>query len=440
MSSESVIEVIGVSKSYRVYRHPQDRLKQMFRSRMGRVLGLPARAYYTESWALHDVSFNVIRGETLGIIGRNGSGKSTILQIICGTLTPTQGTVSARGRIGALLELGAGFNPEFTGRENAILSAQILGLSPREIAARIGEIEAFADIEDFFDRPVKTYSTGMYVRTAFAVQVSIEPDILIVDEALAVGDAAFQAKCIKRLQNLKDQGTSILFVSHDTAAVRMLCDRAIWIDRGKVRLAGDVVPVTAAYLETIFLKTDTAITDNVTDIAGTAEENGLLGNVAKPISRWGTHSGLIRSVQMFDVRGRPTFSFEGREIIGLRINILLPAGLERNGLAIAFSIKTLAGMDLVVGVADEHQIAPDVSSDSSTHHVEFELENFFNTGKYMIAAAVQRGGRLDLSYLEHVEGIAYFQSTQDLELIGGLLLPRITVRSTAVANGIRNVA
>jgi lipopolysaccharide transport system ATP-binding protein len=440
MSSDSVIEVIGVSKSYRVYRHPQDRLKQMFRSRLGRIFGLPVRAYYTESWALHDVSFNVMRGETIGIIGRNGSGKSTILQIICGTLTPTQGTVSAHGRIGALLELGAGFNPEFTGRENAILSAQILGLSPREIAAHIDEIEAFADIEDFFDRPVKTYSTGMYVRTAFAVQVSIKPDILIVDEALAVGDAAFQAKCIKRLQNLKEQGTSILFVSHDTAAVRMLCDRAIWIDRGRVRLAGDVVPVTAAYLETIFLKTDAAITEGVTEIIGTTGENSRVGITTKPISRWGTHNGLIRSIQMLDTKGRPTFSFEGREIIRLRISARLPDGLDRSGLAIAFSIKTLAGMDLVVGVADEHQLAPDVNGDYSTHYVEFEFENLFNTGKYMIAAAVQRGGRLDLSYLEHVEGIAYFQSTQDPELMGGLLLPRITVRSTAVANGIRNIA
>jgi lipopolysaccharide transport system ATP-binding protein len=440
MSSENAIEVLGVGKSYQLYRRPQDRLKQMFRSRVGRMLGLSPRAYYTQHWALHDVSFNVRRGETLGVIGRNGSGKSTILQIICGTLTPTQGTVITHGRIGALLELGAGFNLEFTGRENAILNAQILGLSPRETAERLGEIEAFADIGDFFDQPVKTYSSGMYVRAAFAVQVSIEPDILIIDEALAVGDVAFQAKCMNRLQRLKEQGTSILFVSHDTATVRTLCDRAIWIDRGRVRLAGGVVPVTASYLETIFLKTDDPIADKIADTKTAAAETSTVGVAPKPISRWGTHSGLIRAIEMFDAEGRLTFSFEGRGIIRLRVHVTLPDRVERSGLAVAFSIKTLAGMDLVIGVTDEHQLAREIDSDSSRCFVDFEFANLFNTGKYMIAAAVQRGNRFDLNYLEHIEGMAFFQSTQEPDLAGGLFLPQITVHTAAIKNDVRNAA
>jgi lipopolysaccharide transport system ATP-binding protein len=230
MSSEPAIKVEGLSKCYQIYPKPRDRLLQM--------LSRGRRQYYRDFWALREVSFTVDRGETVGIIGRNGSGKSTLLQMICGTLRPTSGTVKTRGRIAALLELGAGFNPEFTGRQNAVLNAQILGLSPNEIEERLDDIEAFADIGAFFDQPVKTYSSGMYVRVAFAVQACIDPDILVVDEALAVGDEKFQRKCYGRLEQLRLGGTSILLVTHSTTAIERFCQRAVLLHQGIIHGVG----------------------------------------------------------------------------------------------------------------------------------------------------------------------------------------------------------
>lgn len=237
----NAIEVRGVGKTFRLYDKPHHRLLQtLFRGR---------RNWYREFQALQDVSFDLPRGETLGIIGRNGAGKSTLLQIICGTLQPTAGEARVQGRIAALLELGAGFNPDFTGRENAAINAAILGLSPEQIEARMDDILRFADIGDFIDQPVKTYSSGMYVRLAFAVVIHVEPDILIVDEALAVGDALFQAKCMTRLRRMLDDGLTLIFISHDVAAVKALCRRALWLDHGRVRALGDTAEVTRLYAE-----------------------------------------------------------------------------------------------------------------------------------------------------------------------------------------------
>jgi lipopolysaccharide transport system ATP-binding protein len=218
MSSEVAIKVQNLSKCYEIYDKPRDRLLQM--------LSRGKKKYCREFWALRDVSFEIRKGETVGIVGRNGSGKSTLLQILCGTLNPTSGTVETHGRIAALLELGSGFNPEFTGRENVYLNASILGLSKEEIDARYDAIIEFADIGDFINQPVKTYSSGMLVRLAFSVQAQVEPDILIVDEALAVGDAKFQARCFDRLKKLKENGTSILLVTHSSEQIVTHCDHA----------------------------------------------------------------------------------------------------------------------------------------------------------------------------------------------------------------------
>jgi len=221
--SEIAISLTNVSKCYKRYNRPLDRLKEIV---------LPGRSRAQEFWALRDINLEVAQGDTLGIVGQNGSGKSTLLQIIAGTLTPTTGEVWVNGRVSALLELGSGFNPEFTGRQNVFFNGQILGLSREEIAAKFDSIAAFADIGDFLDQPVKTYSSGMVVRLAFAVVANIDPTILIVDEALAVGDARFQARCMKRIRQLKEQGVTILFVSHDSASVKMLCTRAALMDYG----------------------------------------------------------------------------------------------------------------------------------------------------------------------------------------------------------------
>ena len=238
-TAEPAIQVAHVSKMYRIYDRPQDRLKQM--------LWRGRRSYGREFWALRDVSLEVRRGETLGVIGRNGSGKSTLLQIIAGTLAPSTGDVRVQGRVAALLELGSGFNPEFSGRENVYLNGAILGVGRAELEKRFDEIAAFADIGQFLEQPVKLYSSGMFVRLAFAVQACLDPDVLIVDEALSVGDIFFQQKCAARIQQLVDQGTAILFVSHDLSSVSQLCKRVMLLDGGHVIEYGNPKPVLERY-------------------------------------------------------------------------------------------------------------------------------------------------------------------------------------------------
>lgn len=246
-SSDLAIKVEAVSKCYQIYDKPHDRLKQMVLPRLQRLAGLPPKVYHREFWALKDVNFEVKKGETVGIIGRNGSGKSTLLQMICGTLNPTEGQVQTYGRVAALLELGSGFNPEFTGRENVYLNGSVLGLSRDQIDARYNEIVSFADIGEFIDQQVKTYSSGMLVRLAFSVAIHVEPDVLIVDEALSVGDAYFQAKCAKMIQKIISRGSTLLFVSHDTASVKSLCSRAILLEAGSMRYCGDVNTAVEKY-------------------------------------------------------------------------------------------------------------------------------------------------------------------------------------------------
>lgn len=243
MSSDSVIRVDALSKAYHIFDRPQDRFMQM--------VSRGRKQYYSEFQALEDVSFSVLQGETVGIVGKNGSGKSTLLQLICGTLAQTGGEIAVQGKVAALLELGAGFNPEFTGRENIALYASILGLEKTEIEDRFESIVEFADIGEFLDQPVKTYSSGMVVRLAFAVIAHVDADILVIDEALAVGDAYFVQKCMRFLRSFKEHGT-LLFVSHDTASVLALCDRALWLDHGRVKAIGAAKKVVNQYLEGLY--------------------------------------------------------------------------------------------------------------------------------------------------------------------------------------------
>jgi lipopolysaccharide transport system ATP-binding protein len=240
MSSEIAIKIESLGKCYHIYDKPRDRLMQM--------LLRGKKNYFREFWALKDVSLEVTKGQTIGVIGPNGCGKSTLLQMIAGTLSPTSGSIEVNGRIAALLELGSGFNPEFTGRENVHLNGIILGLSKEEIDRKFSDIEKFADIGSFIDQPVKTYSSGMVVRLAFSVSVNVCPDILIVDEALAVGDAAFQFKCIERLEKLTRSGMTLLFVSHDLNMLKMFCDQVLYLRNGCERASGLAEDVTNIYI------------------------------------------------------------------------------------------------------------------------------------------------------------------------------------------------
>ena len=239
MSSEIVLKAQNVGKRYEIYEAPHHRLLQtLFRGR---------KQFYKEFWALNDVSFEVKKGECLGIIGRNGSGKSTLLQIIAGTLAPTTGSVSLNGKVAALLELGSGFNPEFTGRENVYMNGAIMGLSKAEMDKKFDEIAAFADIGDFIDQPVKIYSSGMYVRLAFSAAINVDPDILIIDEALSVGDIRFQVKCYRKFDEFREKGKTIIFVSHSMGDVVTLCNRVIWLEKGAMRKSGSSKSIVEEY-------------------------------------------------------------------------------------------------------------------------------------------------------------------------------------------------
>ncbi|MNW38607.1 Teichoic acids export ATP-binding protein TagH [compost metagenome] len=254
MLCESSIVIDNISKSFRMYQSPKDRLKQF--------VWRDKKHFYKEFWALKNVSFEVKKGECIGIIGRNGSGKSTLLQIITKILSPTSGKVEVNGRVSALLELGSGFNPEFTGRENVIMNGVILGLSKEEIESRMPQIEKFAEIGEFIDQPVKTYSSGMFVRLAFACAINVDPDILIIDEALAVGDMRFQLKCIDKMKSFKKEGKTILFVSHDSYTVRNFCDQAVWMMDGQIHMRGDVKTVTEQYQDYMkYEATDVEVVD-----------------------------------------------------------------------------------------------------------------------------------------------------------------------------------
>src|SRR3990170_1002316 len=237
----NVIEVKNLTKIYKLYNSPKDHLSE--------IISPWGKKFHHEFHALNDVSFNVEKGQTVGIIGQNGSGKSTLLKIICGVTRPTSGSVQVNGRISALLELGAGFHPEFSGRENVYLNGSLMGFSQKEMELRFSDIETFAEIGEFIEQPVKTYSNGMFVRLAFAGAINVNPDILVVDEALAVGDTRFQLKCIEKMKEFKKSGKTIIFVTHDIYSVRNFCDRAIWLHQGMIKLTGDTISVTDAYAD-----------------------------------------------------------------------------------------------------------------------------------------------------------------------------------------------
>ncbi|MEM9807528.1 MAG: ABC transporter ATP-binding protein [Cyanobacteria bacterium P01_D01_bin.56] len=243
MTDDSAIYLNNVSKVFKRYHRPADRLKEIL---------LPGKQRAEEFWALQDINLEIQKGETVGILGRNGSGKSTLLQIIAGTLQPTTGTVQVHGRVSALLELGSGFNPEFTGRQNVFFNGRILGLSQEEIEERFDKISAFADIGEFIDQPVKTYSSGMFVRLAFAVAINVNPDVLVIDEALAVGDGVFVHRCIQKIRDFQSVGGTILFVSHDTGSIARLCSHAIWLDQSRMRDRGSPSDVTRCYQAWIY--------------------------------------------------------------------------------------------------------------------------------------------------------------------------------------------
>lgn len=424
--ADIAINVESLGKNFRIYEKPHHRLLQGL---------LRKRKYYRDFWALHDINLQISRGETVGIVGRNGSGKSTLLQIICGTLAPTTGSINVDGRIAALLELGAGFNPEFTGRENAFLNASILGLTAGEIEDRFESIEDFAEIGEFMEQPVKTYSSGMFVRLAFATAIHVDPKILVVDEALAVGDARFQAKCLNAIRKMKNDGVTILFVSHDVGSVRTLCDRSVWLDKGRLRMVGDVFPVTAQYTQFLFEDEETVDTKQYDEALTVPEEESNNGEVdvgpadrdeARPINHWGTHIGAITYAGIHDSEGNRKDVFINREMLTVKVRFRAPNHAPRDTLSVAFSIKNLKGNDLIVSTTWDDKICR-FDSDRDEFEVDFEFENCLNSGKYLLVAALEDRAGVTIQYYEYVEGAQYFSTLFETEYCG-VFLPRVSQR------------
>jgi ABC-type polysaccharide/polyol phosphate transport system ATPase subunit len=330
------LQVEHVSKLYRIYERPNDRLKEMLtRGHFKR---------HREFWALHDISFEIEAGTTTGIIGPNGSGKSTLLQIITGTLEPTHGTVWHEGRIAALLELGSGFNSEFTGVENIFMNAAMMGFSRRETEALLPQIEQFAEIGPFINQPIKTYSSGMYVRLAFSVAISADPRILIVDEALAVGDAIFQHRCMRRLKEMQERGVTILFVSHDLGAVRALCSRAILLNAGLVEADGKPIDVLNRYQRLIMAREkafDAAVLDQR---ALSSESSSVHDQLAQFTYRHGDGSARILNVELLDASHRSVELVETGETVLVKIKILFETNIEEP--VCGFMIRNRHGIHL----------------------------------------------------------------------------------------------
>lgn len=346
MSSENsfdyAIEVTGLSKCYQIYDKPVDRLKQMLMR--GR------KQYFKEFWALKDVSFKIKKGESVGIVGRNGSGKSTLLQMICGTLNPTSGQITAKGRVAALLELGAGFNPEFTGVENVYMAASLYGLNTTEVDRRLEAIVAFADIGEHINQTVKTYSSGMYVRLAFAVIAHVDADILVVDEALAVGDAFFTQKCMRYIRNFQRNGGTLLFVSHDTGAVSNLCDKAILLKDGALIKMGVPKDVSEHYLATLYSAEQQVDNNLGNENKSTEIEKQEVVEYRDVRESIINACSLRNDIEVFSFEGHGNaFGNGGAEIFSVKVldSLYKPVACFVGGEEIILEIKCLAHQDIL---------------------------------------------------------------------------------------------
>ncbi|SDS00422.1 lipopolysaccharide transport system ATP-binding protein [Halopseudomonas xinjiangensis] len=404
MCSDVAIQVTGLSKCYQIYDTPQSRLKQMLmRSR---------KKYYREFWALRDVSFELRRGETVGIIGRNGSGKSTLLQMVCGTLNPTAGEIRTNGKIAALLELGSGFNPEFTGRENVYMSASIYGLNRSQVDERFDKIAEFADIGDHMDQPVRNYSSGMYVRLAFAVIAHVDADILVIDEALAVGDAVFTQKCMRFIRRFKETGT-LLFVSHDINSVLSLCNRAVWLHAGELRETGKAKDIAENYLQYTFQEVYGSTADLETIRKDDADEEQTAPVSDDPSScldysatfdvsdnldaanGWKSGAGEITAVELVNLSGQTEGVFQGGEKVEMTIRAVAHSDLKQP--ILGFLVRDRLGQDLfgenTLPFTDVLPI-PVSAGEAFEARYTFRLPMLPN-GQYLVMASLADGDLVD---------------------------------------------
>ena len=438
MSSEKIaVRVATLSKLYEIYNRPQDRLKQSIYPRLRRLTRQKPNNYYREFWALKNISFEIKKGETVGIIGRNGSGKSTLLQIICGTLAPTSGTVETNGRVAALLELGSGFNPEFTGRENVFMNGAVLGICEEEISERFEDIAAFADIGQFMDQPIKTYSSGMVVRLAFAVAINVDPEILVVDEALSVGDELFQRKCFSRIEAIKSNGATILFVSHSGATVVELCDRAMLLDLGEKLAIGAPKIIVGKYLRLLYAPDGKRIAIREEIRSSTWSSNrpeAITLPPAQPeapaddiqaaeaeIEEFFDPNLVPQSTLAYESQGAHIESPQILTLAGDKVNCLKRGKTYRYTYKVRFDkaaanvrfgmlIKTTSGLELggVISALSADQTLPYVAPGSLVH-VAFRFACVLNPGTYFLNSGVRGCTGQEESSLHRVLDVCMFR-------------------------------
>lgn len=401
------IVVKDLSKKYHFYQKPVDKLKEL--------ISQGKKAYHQDFWALRGVSFEVPRGQTVGVVGRNGSGKSTLLQVLAGTLQPSSGEVSVNGRVSALLELGAGFNPEFTGRENVFINGAIMGFSQAEMEERFPRICAFAEIGDFINQPVKTYSSGMYVRLAFATAINVDPDILLVDEALAVGDAVFQYRCMRRIQELKEQGVTIFFVSHDLSAIKSLCDHALLIDQGRLVAEGDPYAIINHYQGLIM-----AAEEGLHVVPGS--ESALQGSF-----RHGNRDAEILGVDLVDDAGAVLEVLASGDPVVVRVRIRGHRALENP--VVGIMVRNRMGLDLY-GTNTELQDLP-IGPIGAGQEVEvnFRLNAWLGTGDYAVTVAIHTAEGVSCDWVDDAVFLKVLGSRKASGLMN--LNAEIGIRSSA---------
>jgi lipopolysaccharide transport system ATP-binding protein len=403
------------------------------------------KRYHEPFWAVKNVSVEVESGCCLGIIGENGSGKSTLLRLIAGVIHPTSGDVAVHGRISALLELGAGFNPQFTGRENIFLNASILGFTDAETRQRIPSIEKFAEIGDFVDRPVKTYSSGMFVRLAFSVAIHMDPDVLIVDEALSVGDLFFQQRCIRRIQQLKHQGVTIVFVSHDLEAVRTLADRAVWMDHGSVHLEGKTDEVVSKYLAAMVMRGRKEVMEEealgapietAADLALAPEALSripvFLESVPNVDHRYGNNKAQIRGIGVFGTQGDPVSSVSQGDRLCVRISVEFLSDVPHPN--IGFMLRNRLGQDVTgTNVMFEGERLSGAKAGDRLS-VDFVMDlPFLHAGFYYFSPAVADGTLDQYEMCDWIDNAYALEVVQRATTYGHMRIP-IRVRAFAVTD------
>jgi lipopolysaccharide transport system ATP-binding protein len=415
----TVVEFRDVSKSYPIYPTPSARLKEL--ACLNRI------SFHRDFWAVRDITFDIRQGETFCIVGENGSGKSTLLQMVAGILHPTSGRISVRGRVAALLELGSGFNPEFSGRDNVFVNAAILGLSRKEIAAKFEQIESFAEIGDFIDQPVKTYSSGMAVRLAFSVAIHVDPEILLVDEALAVGDIYFHQRCMRKVNELREKGVTILFVTHSVGEVKSIGDRALWLDTGHIRELGSTEYVVNRYLAAMFEKDSAYLTTlhrNAQRIAqGPVKAPEIVQTIPNIDHRFGDGRAEILGIAILDLAGHPVHLLEPLSAIVVRISIRAAEDITLP--IVGFIMRNHMGLDFAgTNTAREgFELPPMAAGDIFTVDFHLQLPELYPSS-FSFSPAVADGTLRNYITCDWIDNAIVLQMTPaDGEIYGHLHLP-----------------